>query len=261
MKSVSKFNQISGFQMIKMILILSISLGLSTAALAQNPTSGQLMPEKPSYSDTMKIEIWSDIACPFCYLGKRKLDSALAQAGMKAEVSIVYRSFQLNPALVTDTSLNIHDYLVREKGMQMSRVRQMNSYIVESGRQNGIDFSFDKVIVANTFRAHSLLHFAARYGKQIEAKEMLFRAYFTEGKNVDDTEVLALISTQLGLDEREFRTALESNAYADAISRDYEEAVRAGVRGVPYFVINGREVVSGAQDISVFVDALQKAAK
>ena len=207
----------------------------------------------------MTIEIWSDISCPFCYLGKRKLDLALEQTGLASNVRKIWRSFQLNPGLVTNPDISIHDYLVKVKGFDAVQAKAINSHITTSGEGIGLTFRFDKVVVANTLRAHQLLHYAAAQGKQDVTGELLFRANFSDGRNVDSTEVLMDIAGEAGLEADGMKEALADGAYADVIARDIAEASRLGVRCVPFFVFNRRLAISGAQDLSVFTDTLKEA--
>ena len=208
----------------------------------------------------MTIEIWSDISCPFCYLGKRKLDLALEQTGLATNARKIWRSFQLNPGLVTNPDISIHDYLVKIKGFDAAQAKAVNSHITTSGEGIGLTFRFDKVVVANTLRAHQLLHYAASQGKQDVTGELLFRANFSDGRNVDSPSVLLDVAAAAGLDPNGSQEALADGAYAEPIARDIAEAARLGVRGVPFFVFNRRLAISGAQDLSVFTDTLKEAA-
>ena len=207
----------------------------------------------------MQIEIWSDISCPFCYLGKRKLDLALEETGLSVSANKIWRSFQLNPGVVTNPGLSIYDYLVRERGFDPVQAKEINGHITRSGESIGITFRFNKVVVANTLRAHQLLHYAAGQGMQDLTGELLFRANFTDGRNVDDNSVLEAVALEAGLEMSGLTDALAPGAYAGPIGKDIDEAARLGVRGVPFFVFNRKFAISGAQDISVFISTLKEA--
>lgn len=207
----------------------------------------------------MPVEIWSDVMCPFCYLGKRKFETALSQFAESENIEVTWKSFQLMPSLVTDTSIAIHDFLAREKGFPASQMQQLNNQVAEAGRQIGLEFNFDKVVVANTNRAHRFLHFAKANGVQNEAEELLFRTFFRDGKNVDDMAVLAELAAELGLDSDALLEELKSSGYSEDVNRDIAEAQQLGIRGVPFFVFDRKYAVSGAQDPSVFLQTIEKA--
>ncbi|MFM7194382.1 MAG: DsbA family oxidoreductase [Bacteroidota bacterium] len=207
----------------------------------------------------MTIEIWSDVSCPFCYLGKRKLDLALEQTGLASSAQKVWRSFLLNPGLVTDPDISIYDYLVKVKGFDAVQAQAVNKHITTSGEAIGITFRFDNVVVANTMRAHQLLHFAAQQGKQDLTGELLFQANFSDGRNVDAVDVLLDIATKAGLDPDGLEDALADGAFAEPIARDIAEASQLGVHGVPFFVFNRRHAISGAQEMGVFVETIREA--
>jgi len=204
----------------------------------------------------IKIEVWSDISCPFCWLGKARLDNAITSTKVNAEV--ILRSFQLNPDVKTDLALSLHDYLHKTKGYPPDQIRQINDRLSDAGRTLGLGFNFEKVVVANTMRAHMLLHFARSAGKMLPVADALFRAYFTDGKNVDDPAVLQKIAEQNGLDENEFLNVISDLRYNRDILSDISEASALNVRGVPFFVFNRKFAVSGAQEQSVFEQTLMK---
>jgi len=205
----------------------------------------------------MKIEIWSDIVCPFCYIGKRKFETALESFADRNNVQIEWKSFELMPHLKTQPGKNIDEILAEEKGMPLAQANALNNQVAQMAKQVGLDYHFDKAIPANTFKAHQLIQFAKTQGKQGEAEEALFRAYFTEGKNLEDLATLVEIGAALGLDKTALKTALENGTYADNVHADINEARQLGVRGVPFFVFNRKYAVSGAQDPRVFAETLQ----
>jgi predicted DsbA family dithiol-disulfide isomerase len=206
----------------------------------------------------MKIEIWSDVMCPFCYLGKRKFENALAQFADKEHIEVVWKSFQLNPDLVTDPTININQYLADIKGFPLEQAVQMNNRLAEAGKLLGLKFHFDDIVVANSFKAQNLIHFARLQGKQNEIEERLFEAYFTEGKNVDDTSVLIQLASDIELNINGLPEVLEKQTYTDKVQTDIAEARQLGIRGVPYFSFNRKYAISGAQETPVFLDTLRK---
>jgi len=207
----------------------------------------------------MKIEIWSDVMCPFCYLGKRKFENALAQFAEKEHIELEWKGFQLNPALVTNPGISIQQYLSDHKGMSLEQVKQSQSYITQSGQAVGLDYHFEKVIVANTFKAQQLLKFAQEQNKQNEMEERLFEAFFTEGQNVDNLATLVQLAIEVGLDATGLHDALETNQYLAQVQADIAEANALGIHGVPYFVFNRKLAVNGAQESPVFLETLRKA--
>lgn len=206
----------------------------------------------------MKIEIWSDIACPFCYLGKRKFENALSQFPDKEYIDVEWKSFQLNPDLTTDTSTSIYTYLSEVKGYEPKQAKQMTENIVQAGSAVGLGYHFDQIVVANTFRAHCLLHFAKKQGKQTETKDRLLKAYFTEGRNMDDVSTLINLAKEIGLDTDQLMETLENETNAEDVRNDFYEARQLGIRSVPFFVFDRKFAVSGAQETSVFLESLHK---
>jgi predicted DsbA family dithiol-disulfide isomerase len=214
-----------------------------------------------SESEKMKIEIWSDIACPFCYIGKHKIDKAIAESDNSKHIEVIWKSYLLNPELVTDTSKTIFQSLSENKNISIGVAKQMSGGVSKMGQDNGIVFNFDKIIPANTLKAHQLLHFAKHQGKQSEAKEMLFKAYFIEGRNIDDMNELSKIISELKLNTINFFEELKRETYLKQIELDLYEAHQIGVRAVPFFVFNNHIGISGAQDDAIFKNTLHDALK
>ena len=206
----------------------------------------------------MKVEIWSDVMCPFCYLGKHKFENALAQFADKEHIEVEWKSFQLNPELVTDPTISIHKYLSDIKGYPIEQARQMNNRFMEAGKPFGLLYNFDQIIVANSYRAQNLIHFAKEQNKQNETEERLFEAYFTDGKNVDDVITLVQLAMEIGLNTEGLNDILENKSYTKQVEFDIAEARQLGIRGVPYFVFDRKYGVSGAQESPVFLDTLKK---
>lgn len=207
----------------------------------------------------MLVEIWSDVACPFCYVGKRRFAKALGEFPERDDVQVVWKSFQLNPAMRTDPSVSIVDYLVREKGIAPQQAAAMNQRVAEMGAPDGLEFAFDRTLPANTFAAHKLLQFAAREGVAEAATERLFRAYFSEGRNVDDRATLLELGADVGLDRTALDAALDDDELSYAVRSDIAEAKELGISGVPFFVIDRKYGVSGAQESAVMLQALGQA--
>jgi len=207
----------------------------------------------------MKVEIWSDVMCPFCYIGKRRFEKALEQFPGKDNIEIAWKSFQLNPAMKTEPGKNINQYLSEIKGWSLTQAKQANDYVTKMAVEVGLNYDFDKAVVANSFDAHRLVQLAKVNGKGDAMEEQLFNAYFTQGKNIADHDTLIRLATDTGLDRDTAKKVLDSNEYADAVERDIYEARQIGVRGVPYFVLNDRYAVSGAQATETFLGALHKA--
>lgn len=207
----------------------------------------------------MKVEIWSDVMCPFCYIGKRRFEHALAQFPHKDEVEVEWKSFQLDPSIKSEPGKNINQYLAEKKGWSLEQARQINRQVTETAATVGLHYDFDKAVVANSFDAHRFAHLAAAQGRGDAAEEALFKAYFTEGKDVSDHETLAQLGSAIGLDGTVVKQTLESDAYAGAVRKDIYEAQTLGARGVPFFVLDRKYAVSGAQPEETFGKALEQA--
>ncbi len=204
----------------------------------------------------MKVEIWSDVMCPFCYIGKRKFEKALSEFPGKNNIEVIWKSFQLDPSTVTDPSLSTIDHLAEKKGWSKEQARETTAHVTGIAKQVGLDFNFDKAVVANSFDAHRLSHLAKKHNKQNELEEKLFAAYFTEGKNTADHATLLQIATEIGLDKTEVNTLLTGDLYTEEVEKDIYEAQQVGVRGVPFFVLDRKYAVSGAQEPATFLQAL-----
>jgi predicted DsbA family dithiol-disulfide isomerase len=207
----------------------------------------------------MKVEIWSDVMCPFCYIGKRRFENALQQLPFKEAVEVEWKSFQLDPSIQYEPGKNIHQYLAERKGFSVEKAKELNDQVTGMAAAEGLQYNFDKAIVANSFDAHRFSHLANEQGKGDAAEESLFKAYFTEGKNIADKETLTQLGIDIGLDATAVKQVLEGNAYAQNVQQDIAEAATLGVRGVPFFVIDRKYAVSGAQATEVFHQALETA--
>ncbi len=207
----------------------------------------------------MHVEIWSDVMCPFCYIGKRKFEIALARFPEKENIHVVWRSFQLSPDMKTDPTKNINQFLAEHKGINLQEAKRMNDYVTNMASEVGLIYHFENAIVANSFNAHRFTHFAKAYGKQNEAEEKLFHAYFTDGKNTDDIQTLIQLCKEIELDAATLEKELESGMYVDEVRTDLAEANQLGIRGVPFFLFNQKLAISGAQDPDIFLKAMTKA--
>jgi predicted DsbA family dithiol-disulfide isomerase len=207
----------------------------------------------------MKIEIWSDVVCPFCYIGKRRLEKALVKFPFKDQIEVEWKSFQLNPDQKTNPDVNTLEHLAQSKGWSMAQTRQITAQVVDMAAEEGLTFDFDRAVVANTKNAHRLIHLAKTFDKGNAMKERLLLAYFSEGKNVDDPETLISLGLEVGIKEVEIKKMLESNLYEDAVDHDIYESRQIGVRGVPFFVLDRKFGISGAQPSEVFEQTLAKA--
>lgn len=202
------------------------------------------------------IDIWSDIACPWCYIGKRRLETALAD--YDGDVDITYHSFELSPDTPIDFEGTSADFLAHHKGMPLEQVEQMLGQMTELAAAEGLDYHFENVHQTKTLAAHQLLHHAKANGVQIAMKERLLKAYFVEGRHIGKIDELVALAAEVGLDADEVRTALEAGTYADDVAADIAQAGAYGIQGVPFYVFDGKYGVSGAQAPEVFTDVLAK---
>ncbi|MBZ9521535.1 DsbA family oxidoreductase [Bacillus safensis] len=209
----------------------------------------------------MKVQIWSDIACPFCYIGKKQLETALEQFPEKDQVEIEFKSFELDPHAPVDVDHDVHDMLVKKYGMSRSQAMAMNEQVKQAGKEKEIDFQFDPLVLTNTFDAHRLAQYAGQMGKGDFVMGELFQAYFTDGKHVGDRQTLLQIAEKAGLDEKEVQQVLGSEAFADHVRKDEQEARQLGINAVPFFLINDKYSVAGAQPADTFLGALETAWK
>lgn len=207
----------------------------------------------------MDIEIWSDVVCPWCYIGKRRLEQALEQFPHRDEVNIVWRSFELDPQAPEQVTESLDEMLARKYHTTRQNAAQMNARVSKIASEVGLDYHLDKAKPSNTFDAHRLMHLAKAKDIQPQVEERLMQAYFTEGEPIGDHETLARVAAEAGLDAEEARVTLASDAYADDVRADEARAAAFGITGVPFVAIDERYGVSGAQPTEVFLTALQTA--
>lgn len=207
----------------------------------------------------INVEIWSDVMCPFCYIGKRRLEKAIEHLNLQNNVLIHWKSFELNPYSKTDPSKNIHQYLAENKGISLDEAKEMSNYVTQIAKDEGILFNMDAAIPANSHRAHQLLHYAKKIQPTIqnELKEQLFHAYFVEGKNTDDLAVLEELALRVELTQTDFQEFLSNNNLSAEVHADQREAQELNVRGVPFFVFNRKYAISGAQPLDHFIQNLK----
>lgn len=250
---------------ISFVMLLSSAMLVMTSCAQMNKNKSKQesenSPIQENKSNKMKVEIWSDVVCPFCYIGKRRFENALSQFAYAGDIEIVWKSYQLNPNQVSDANKSAVQSLAESKGISLAEAQRLSDYVAEMALTVGLKYNFDKTVVANTFRAHQFTHFAKVEGKQNEAEEVLFHAYFIEGLNIDDVNILAQLAEKIGLESASLIAAIENGTYKDAVSQDIYEARQVGVQGVPFFLIDGKYAVSGAQESSTFLKTLEKAHK
>ena len=207
----------------------------------------------------MKIEVWSDYVCPFCYIGKRKLEEALKQFKSRDQVEIVFKSFELDPNAPRDTEEPYVEILAKKYGMPIERAQQMIDGVAQQAKTVGLDFHLDSSKRTNTFDAHRLTKYAEKHGVAAKLTETLLQAYFTDSKHIGDYETLTDLAVGAGLKKEEVTTFLNSDNLADIVRAEEEEARQIGVQGVPFFVIDRKYAISGAQSPEVFLETLEKA--
>jgi len=208
----------------------------------------------------MRIDIWSDLVCPWCYIGKRRLEQALADFPHRETVEIVHRSFQLNPSAPMGTTARRRDYLKAKYGWSAAQAEKIDADMERRAATDGLEYHLSaEGLTGNTFDAHRLVHLAHERGRQDAAVERFFRAYFTEQRSLFDHASIATLALDVGLDADDVRRVLNGHEYSDAVAADSDEARALGVTGVPFFVFDRRFGVSGAQTVDVFAEALTRA--
>ena len=209
----------------------------------------------------MKIEIWSDIMCPFCYIGKRQLETALQEfPGNNFEIE--WKSFQLDPTIEPQSGKDVFTFLAERKGISVEQSIEMHKGVVERAKSVGLDYHFDKAIISNSLTAHRIIHLAKakKLGDQME--EIFFKAYFTDGKDLNDAQTLIELGIKAGLDSNEVKEVVENeNLYLIDVKGDIREAQEIGVQGVPFFVFDRKYAVSGAQPVEAFVNTIKEVQK
>lgn len=206
----------------------------------------------------MKVEIWSDVACPFCWIGKHHFESAVEQLKL-SNLDIVWKSFELDPYAKQDYDEDMYTLLANKYGQTREWAKNSAAYMKERGKEIGLEFNFDDTISTNTFNAHRLIQLAKSKVLQNEAEEALFKAYFRDGRHIGDSNTLLEIGPEIGIEKGEIEEMLNSDLFTNDVRADEQQSQQFGIRGVPYFIINRKYGISGAQPIEHFVDVLKKA--
>ncbi|MNX43537.1 DSBA-like thioredoxin domain protein [compost metagenome] len=209
----------------------------------------------------MKIEIWSDIMCPFCYIGKRQLELALDEFPSD-DFEIEWKSFQLDPTITPQSGKDVYTFLAERKGISVEQSIEMHKGVTERAKSVGLDYHFDKAIISNSLTSHRIIHLAKAKKLGDEMEEIFFKAYFTEGKDLNDPSTLIELGVQAGLDSDEVKEVVENeNLYLNDVKSDIKEAQEIGVQGVPFFVFDRKYAVSGAQPVEAFVNTIKETQK
>ena len=207
----------------------------------------------------MKIEIWSDVVCPWCYIGKRRFESALARFEHRDQIEIRWRSFELDTKAPRHFEGTADERLAKKYGISIVQAAALHDRVTTQAAQEGLEYHFDIAQYGNTFDAHRLIQFAREHGLQGAMKERLLKAYFTEGEPISDTDTLVKLAGEAGLNTEEARATLEKGLFADAVRADEEEAIKLGITGVPFFIVNRKYGISGAQAVKTFLETFEKA--
>ena len=226
-----------------------------TAILGAKLIDGATTPEEVP----VNVEIWSDIACPWCYVGKRRFEAALEQFEHRDQVTVTWRSFELDPTAPKERPESGAEHLASKYGTSVEQAREMEERMTATAAGGGLEFRFDKLRLGNTFDGHRITHLAAAHGLQDAMEERLMRAYLTEGELIADHEVLQRLAVEVGLPEDEVREVLATERYAEEVRDDERTAAQLGIRGVPFFVVDRTYGVSGAQPADVLRQVLDRA--
>lgn len=217
----------------------------------------EILPQTPELK--MKVEIWSDIMCPFCYIGKRHYEQALSKFAQAKDIEVEWHSFQLDPDIpMVPPKVNVYQYLADRKGISLAQSKAMHENVVQMAKAAGLTYNFDKAVTANSFDAHRLIQLAKTKRLGDEAEEHLFKAYFTDGRDFSSLAELIKLGKEIGLDENAVKEVLNSEQFSYEVNQDIREARNIGVQGVPFFVFNRKYAVSGAQPADTFLATLQK---
>lgn len=207
----------------------------------------------------LTVEIWSDIVCPWCYIGKRRFEAALERFEHRGEVTVMWRSFELDPEAARDVPGSPAERLAGKYGMTLERALQLHAEMEERAVGEGLEYHLDQTKGGNSFDAHRMIHLAATYGHQAAAQERLFRAYFTEGESLGVWDTLVRLMEEIGVDGAEARESLRLDKFAEDVREDEALAQQLGIQGVPFFVFDRRYGLSGAQPADVMLTALERA--
>jgi predicted DsbA family dithiol-disulfide isomerase len=217
--------------------------------------------QNPAKKSEIHIEVWSDVVCPWCYIGKRRLETALSRFARQDLVTVTWRSYQLNPTAPQTTEEPTRSMLARKYGVSLPQADAMQERVTGVAAQEGLRYRLELTKSENTLNAHRLLHMAQEHGLQDELKERLLAAYFTEGASMGDQDTLIKLAVEVGLNRTAVVEVLSQGDFAEAVRADAQRATELGIQGVPFFVLNGRLGVSGAQSAEVLLQALEEAAQ
>ena len=206
----------------------------------------------------LKVQIWSDIMCPFCYIGKRRIEEALTLFEHKAAVEIEWKSFQLDAGFIPSPEDNVIEHLAEKYQKDIDWAQTMVDNMTENAKTAGLDFHFEKAVLANSQNAHRLLHLAKKHDLANELEEMLFKAYLTDGKDLNNLNILNELGIEVGLEAEAVAKVLHSDIYSKEVKQDIQEANTIGVQGVPFFVFDNKYAISGAQPATAFLQTLEK---
>lgn len=240
-------------------LLLFHCLTMAPAAQAQSKLKNASKIRTMNKTDSvMTVEVWSDVMCPFCYIGKRKFEHALAKFPEKDKVKLIWKSYQLDPTISAADDKNYIKHLQQKKGWGEKQTKEILDNVTQMAAGVGLEYHFEKAVVANSFKAHRFAHYAGKFGLQDSAEEALFIAHFIEGKDISDDETLANIGFSIGLEKQNVVQFLNSEEMTNEVKKDIQEAEEIGVTGVPFFVFDRKYAISGAQDESVFLNTISK---
>ncbi|MFJ5767390.1 DsbA family protein [Lysinibacillus sp. NPDC093210] len=209
----------------------------------------------------MKIEIWSDYVCPFCYIGKKQLEKAIQDTGFEGQVELVYKSYQLDPTTPEDTNESVYESLAKKYSMTLDKAKEMTQGVTARAKEVGLNYNFDKMKTENTLKAHRLVKWAEQQGDATALVEALLHGHFIEAKRISHDDVLVSIAEQVGLNRDDVLKVLDSNEFKADVEADIQEGLQLGVKGVPFFVLNRKYGISGAQPQEVFENTLRKVAE
>jgi len=242
------------------ILMAFFAMSFLSACGQQTGKQVSLETKNITMENKMKIEIWSDIMCPFCYIGKRNFEAALSQFANKGQIEIEWKSFQLDPTMpeVPKYQDDMYMFVADRKGLSYEQSKKMHQDLIQYAKSVGLEYNLDKALVTNSLKGHRLIQFAKTKGLGEKAEERLFHAYFTEGKNLSDVATLTELGKDIGLTETEVNEALTNSLYVQKVESDTKEAQSLGARGVPFFVIDRKYAIAGAQQPGEILKALEK---
>lgn len=206
----------------------------------------------------IQVDIWSDFACPFCYIGKTHFEKALAQFKERDQVHITYRSFELDPNSAKSQKQNIYEVLAKKYGQSLEWAQKANERVIQMGKDCGLDFQMDRIVPTNSFEAHRLNQLAKEKGLQAQLQDSIFKGYFNEGLDIASENSLLQMGVRAGLEEAEIRSVLESDRFSKDVRYDEQQAQEYGISGVPFFLFNEKYGVSGAQPTEAFLEALME---